>query len=485
MTRPTLFARSVIPRDPTQLLFLLGSVLLFISMQLRCFPMVPDHLHRVNGFPGSFLGGRLAEAYPSWILFSAKARLPVVLAGAAGLFICFWPGIHPLRRILVFVLVPALAGTAALCIRFDEVARNFDFSHASIMESGFQTSIWRLSTVWSVGPALHASALGLALVLVFLVRLVKGTSSLPLSLASASNVLPGQDQEWKRNLVFVFVAITCMSVIGSLAGVSLLGVYHLIAKFTSFRSLPPTDPLTAAISTACLAGVAAWAAGESRWRELRRFVAVPETQYGLLGVIFPIAIQLMPNLVLYVSDQVRWAAIYFGNFSRPGFASYFSFPDPLYFWYLIAACFEEIIWRGYLQPRFIRRYGLTRGIFLLGVVWSSFHFLGDFTKVTEDYQVLSVLISRLSFCIAMSYVLGWLTLRSGSIWPAALAHGLSNVWVLSSQSSPGVRQSALSTRIIIVICWGLLGILLFRFWPPSIGREVSDQVAGTRTERKL
>ena len=284
------------------------------------------------------------------------------------------------------------------------------------------------------------------------------------------------------SFVFVFVAITGTFEIVSLAPVSIFGAYELIAGFTSFSSLAPALPLLVAVLTASLAGVAAWAAGESRWREFRGFVGVPETQYGVLGVIFPIAIQLTPNLVLYVSDQVHWAAVYFGNFSRPGFASYFSFPDPVYFWYLIAACLEEIIWRGYLQPHFVRRYGLTRGIFLVGVVWSSIHLLGDFTKTTEDYQVLSVLTSRLSLCIAMSYVLGWLTLRSGSIWPAALAHGLSNFWALSLQSSRRVQQSELFTEIITVMCWSLLGILLFRFWPPSIGTEIPDQVTGIGAE---
>jgi membrane protease YdiL (CAAX protease family) len=482
MVRPIDFARSVIPRDPTQLLFLLGSVLLFISIQLRCFPAVPENLHGVNSLQGVFPGNRLSEAYQSWILFSIAARLLIFLAGAAGLFICFWPGTRPVVRILVFVLVPAIAGIAALCIRFDEVARTFSFSHVSVLEGGFQNGIWRLRTVWSLGPALHASALGMALVLVFLPRLVKGTTCLPLSLAWAADGPPSQDQEWRRICVFVYVAITGTFEIVSLSPITLLTVYQLFAGFTHFSSLPPALPLLVAIMTACLAGVAAWAAGESRWREFRRFVGVPETQYGVLGVIFPIAIQLTPNLVLYVSDQVHWAAIYFSNFSRPGFASYFPFPDPLYFWYLIAACLEEIIWRGYLQPRFVRRYGLTRGIFLLGVVWSAFHFLGDFTKTTEDYQVLSVLASRFSLCIAMSYVLGWLTLRSGSIWPAALAHGLSNVWALSLQSSRRAQQSELFAEIITVICWSLLGVLLFRFWPPSIGTEVPDRVTRIGTE---
>jgi hypothetical protein len=75
---------------------------------------------------------------------------------------------------------------------------------------------------------------------------------------------------------------------------------------------------------------------------------------------------------------------------------------------------------------------LSGGIFLLGLVWRAFHFLGDFHRTTEDYQVAIEFVSRLCSCLAMSYVFEWLTLRSGSIWPAALCEGPQNVWALST-----------------------------------------------------
>ena len=167
---------------------------------------------------------------------------------------------------------------------------------------------------------------------------------------------------------------------------------------------------------------------------MRQFTRLPETKFGLLGVIFPIAINLIPNLIAYLSERIHWAIFEFCRFSPPIFASYFHIPSSYYFWYLFAAGFEEVIWRGYLQPRFVQRFGLIRGILLLGLAWSAFHFLSDFQTTTHDYELLLRLTSRLSLCIAMSYVLGWLTLRSGSIWPAAVAHGLHNVWMFSRVS---------------------------------------------------
>jgi len=444
-------------------------------MQLRCFPVVPQYLR------GGFQSGSFAEIYRSWVPFSTMARLPIELAGAAGLFILFWPGTHPARRILIFGLLPALAGVAALCIRFAYVAQVPNFPHLSAVEGGYRNDVWGLRTLWSLGPALHMSVLGLTLVLVFLIRLARGNSSLPLSLAPAGDVPSSQDERWKRILIFVFIAITGTLVLSPVAGAFLFGVYALAGKFTHFDSLLPTTILTFAMSAA-FAGVAAWAVGETRWKELRQLIRLPETHYGLLGVFFPIVIESLPNLVVYVSDRIHWAAFNFGKFAPPVFSSYFAFPDPLYFWYLIAAWFEEVIWRGYLQPRFVERYGLMRGIFLVGIAWSAFHFLGDFRGVTEDFQVLSTLIFRLTLCIAMSYVFGWLTLRSRSIWPAALAHGLGNVWAASLAYSLHGRLSSTLTGIIIRVCWVLLAFALYRFWPPSIGTGASDHVTEIRSE---
>ena len=459
MKRLILFARSVIPEDPAQLFFLGGSVLLLISMQLRCFPLGPDYAPGSNVFLGGSYEDPFARAYQSWLLFSIAARLPIVFAGAAGLFICFWPGTHPVRRLFGFVCLPALAGVAAICGRSLYLAQ----------QGGPHNQAWAFSTVWSLGPAVHMSAVGIALVLVFWSRLAMGITSLPLSLAHTEDAAPRQDEIWKRIRTFIWISVAAWPI-------GIVAFYSVLLRFVNYRSLPANAPLGAALGTGLLGGVAAWAIGEGRWKELRQFTRLSKTKFCMLGVTFPIAINLIPNLVAYLSDRIHWAAFELGKVSPPIFASYFRFPDPYYFWFLFAAAFEEIIWRGYLQPRFVQRFGVIRGVFLLGLVWSASHFLGDFQKTTEDYQVLLRLTSRLGLCVAMSYALGWLTLRSGSIWPAALTHGLHNVWAFSGAHSLD-GQDPLLVKTIIWICWGLLGFALFRFWPPSNTKDLSDQAA--------
>jgi membrane protease YdiL (CAAX protease family) len=473
--RLILFAQSVIPQDPAQLLFLGGSILLLICMQLRCFPVVPGYVPGLNVFLNGSYDDPLAKAIQSWLILSISARLPIVFAGAAGLFICFWPGPHPVRRILCFVCFPAIAGLVAILY----LAQHSDFQYMSVLQRGSHNEAWVLSTAWNLGPAVHVSAVGFAMVLVFLPRLAMGVSTLPLSLAQAEDAAPHQDESWKRIRAFIWISIAGTPVIGLVASTSVRAVYRVLFQFMDYRSLPVDPPFHTAFATALLSGIAAWAIGQGRWKQLRQFTRLPEIKFSILGIIFPIAINLIPNLIAYLSDRVHWAIFEFSRFSPPIFASYFHIPNSYFFWYLFAAGFEEIIWRGYLQPRFVQRFGIIRGIFLLGLAWSAFHFLGDFQKITYDYELLLKLTSRLIFCIALSYVLGWLTLRSGSIWPAALGHGLHNVWAFGSQVD---GQDPLLTKAIVLSCWGLLAFVLFRFWPPSSAEEVSERVPEIRAE---
>ncbi|MGB8660142.1 MAG: type II CAAX endopeptidase family protein [Candidatus Acidiferrum sp.] len=481
MKRFVQFARSVVPSDPFQLLFLVGSILLLICMQLRCFPVSKDYVPGVNVFLSGSYGDQAANTYQAWLLFSVAARFPIVLAGAAGLFICFWPGPRPVRRILLFVCVPAFAGTAAICMHFLQLTKNSDFPFASVLQRGPQDEARIIKALWSIGPALHMSVFGILLVLVFLSRFGFGLAALPLSLGKDKDAEPDEGGAWKRIQVLIWISIVGTSVLGLGAGFLVQGAYWVILHFVNYRWLPSNAPMDAAVGTALLGGIAVWAVGENRWKELHQFTRSPGIQFGMLGAIFPIVFNLVPHFFLYLYDRIHWATFEFGRLSPPAFSSYFQIPEAYYLWYLPAAAFEEIIWRGYLQPRFVHRFGIARGIFVLGLVWSAFHFFGDFQKTTDDYEVAVKLLLRLSSCVVMSYVFGWLTLRSASIWPAALCHGLQNVMAFSS-SHWRDGQDPLVARVIVIICWGVLAFVLFRFWPPVTVLDAPDPLPETQTQ---
>jgi membrane protease YdiL (CAAX protease family) len=63
-------------------------------------------------------------------------------------------------------------------------------------------------------------------------------------------------------------------------------------------------------------------------------------------------------------------------------------------------------------------------------------------------------------CVALNFVLAWLTLRSESVVPAAIAHALYNVMA----HSPMGPQFA-GKDVLRVALWAVLAYVLFHYWP--------------------
>ena len=104
---------------------------------------------------------------------------------------------------------------------------------------------------------------------------------------------------------------------------------------------------------------------------------------------------------------------------------------------------------------------MYRGIFFVGMVWAAFHFFSDssFTRAT-NLVMLEHLGMRVFMCVTLSFVLAWLTLRSGSAIPAAVAHTLYNVVVFSNFGPPFPGKG-----IVRVSLWAVLAYALFHYWP--------------------
>jgi membrane protease YdiL (CAAX protease family) len=478
MRRLFLFLRSVIPQDPAQLLFIVGSFLLLICMQLRCYPLPYESLWlqvsaKLNSDP--YLGELRA-----WNLYSVGARLPIVFAGAAAFVIGFWPGPRPLRRTVIFVCIPALAGITLLCIHYLPFAAYWNPSNTSVLQNRPYSQMWVLRNLWSLGPALHMSVLGIVLILLFLSRQAMGLATLPLRLPQTGQSDRFLDEEWSGIVAFVWGLIPG-GIILNLVTLSLYVVAIRIWSNLSNVNVSSLNTIFGTVSIGLLACAAALIAGKNPWEDFKSFTRLPKVRVASIAGAIAVAVDLIPNLVAYTWDRIQWGIHGLGKYSPPQITSYFQFPDPVFLWFFPAAFVEEVIWRGYLQPRFIQRFGILRGLFLVGLSWGALHFLRDFQGTIEDHEIPLKLFYRLALCVAMSYVFGWLALRSDSIWPSVLVHGLHNVWVFSRPQFY-IRLEEVISPTLVLICYSFLGYLLFKYWPPPAMADEEGESAPSPAE---
>jgi len=90
---------------------------------------------------------------------------------------------------------------------------------------------------------------------------------------------------------------------------------------------------------------------------------------------------------------------------------------------------EEFGWRAYLQPK-LQPLGGRIMMLAMGVIWGVWHWpviaMGHNYGTTYPGAPWGGLLLMLWFTLTLGTLLGWLTLRAGSVWPAVIGHGAIN-----------------------------------------------------------
>jgi membrane protease YdiL (CAAX protease family) len=220
-----------------------------------------------------------------------------------------------------------------------------------------------------------------------------------------------------------------------------------------------------------LVGIALYILGGSGRSAAWTSLKLPEPRYALAALLLVVAIGAVVPAGHFVLDRMQWAAHDFGKYDPPQMSSYI---DLTSIWHLsivmlvFGAFVEELVFRGMLLPEFICRYGLHRGIFVTGIAWAAIHFRSDSYSGLSVGGVLLHLTERVLICLALNYVFAWMTLRWKSIIPAAIAHSLSNMFVVA-----GVASSEDGRWEFQIVLWALAAVLLYRFWPLKADSEQS------------
>lgn len=469
MRRIASFLLSILPAERRQLILLAGACFLELSEALRWWPDYhPEQVDAASLRMPTFLG----VALDHWIYFTKVPSFFIFCAGAVAYFVCFWPGQKPSRRLLYGSILPGALGILAVCIRSLILASHQAtllklalVSGSSALDVGFHSVS---GLVWDLGPGFHFAVVGLLLVSFAAIQLRREKLHLPLQIAPAISFTPSParllDNGLNRLQAFIWF---CLALLPVAIGVFMLPIFvplllrslHHGSSFWGPVALSPWMYRLQSLLTALPLPLGAlWAMGGRRKDLLRQALRVPLRKYFALAVLFPVAAYWLPrtcaSLVKGGDFLSRGPDYFLGLPIKPEFVFFFFLP-----------LFAEVAWRGYLQPQFVSRYGVFRALFLVGIIWGITYF-GVFPSIIwADAGVLLRLTGGIIWGLGYAFVFGWLTIRSRSVLPAAVAAGLAEILLRATLYDAYAVLRPETVRATGIAIWCVIAVVLFRYWP--------------------
>jgi membrane protease YdiL (CAAX protease family) len=171
------------------------------------------------------------------------------------------------------------------------------------------------------------------------------------------------------------------------------------------------------------------------------FPLVPVTPAAWLGLLLTLGggllvMDTLSNLLVRALPPPAWIVDLFRQFlgDEPGLLSFI-------FLVIVAPVTEEFFFRGVLQQSFRRRYGPNRAIVYAALLFGLVHLI--------PWQVVPA--------TGLGLLFGWWTERTGSLWPALVAHALTNATAFFlNMANPGADPLAPTSPPLWLAAAGLL-----------------------------
>ncbi len=146
---------------------------------------------------------------------------------------------------------------------------------------------------------------------------------------------------------------------------------------------------------------------------------------------------------------------------------------------------EEVEWRGFLLPELTKVTSFPIAAIASGLVWAVWHYpLILFAPGLFDFNGLSLDLALPMFTlslVAVSVVLGWIRLKTGSVWPAVIAHGSHNSFTLTflndmTNQSGVTPYLASEVGIGLLVAWAIVALLCWKvyFKSPTVANDASQ-----------
>lgn len=142
---------------------------------------------------------------------------------------------------------------------------------------------------------------------------------------------------------------------------------------------------------------------------------------------------------------------------------------------------EEFGWRAYLQQK-LMPLGFRRAMILMGIIWGLWH--APIIAMGHNYGLdywgapWSGILAMTWFTFSLGTILGWLTLRAKSVWPAVIGHAAINgiaglpVYFLQIQSTPNLLIGPLMVGVLGGLPATLVALyLLWKEKPGDVSHE--------------
>ena len=251
-------------------------------------------------------------------------------------------------------------------------------------------------------------------------------------------------------------------------------------------------PAAAAFSTCALLGIDSRTLGWN-WRPVR---------YEALGYLLPLLYAIPVYVVVWIAVPGSFALAAFekaaaGSLSLPSspYLATFGLMIPMLATVgvvgsVASALGEEIGWRGFLLPRLTGQFGFTAGCLLSGLVWAAWHYPGllwsDYNAGTKPAYALTCFTLMV---IGDAFIMGWLRLKSGSLWPCALLHASHNLFIqaiLDGMTASAGRTLYYTTEFGcgLVLTVGAVAAYLWTRrgeLPDGVARELESTAEAART----
>ena len=445
----------MIPEDPWQLLVLIGVIFIFVSSRASWWPAALFAHLDLNYGEFQIQNGMLALRSIIVLLI-----YPVMFAGLAGYFSCFWPGKRPLWRMLWAVCFPAVLSLGWLFrLLFEFGSPTYSVLPFKSDYLAFPRWLSENLTLMPSGPTL--CAIGLSFVAIFVVRLALGRSSLPLKLLR-ENASQDPANNWSSETTVIFLFVGPYFLVSGLFQMLLLG-FPLLVLHISLALAGRLSVISSFFENAASVAIVIFVLGRSAAARLKASLRLPKARHLLIAFALPATITYLGPMAQYVFDRIQWASHFYGQYSPPQISAYINISN-VWHWVVLSGCIaavsEELVFRGMLLPRFIERYGLHRGILLIGLVWAAAHFHFDSYSGLSVSQLLAHVASRIVFCVALNYVLSWVTLREESVVAAIVIHATWNLLNVVPMESSLPWSGEIRVALLAATAW-----LLFRRWP--------------------